>query len=241
MLLHVLLFIHVCGATIGILAGFLTIALRKGSGAHGAAGTVFFVAMVAMSTTAVYIAAFLSPVPINVVVGLLTFYLVMTGWWAGRRRTGGTSRFDVGMMVLAIATGVAGVNFGIQAKIHPDTAIPGVPVVMYFLFGTIPLLLAVSDVRMLMRGGVVGARRIGRHLWRMSLALMIATFSLYPGRPRVFPQAWRDSHMLYIPHVLLVGAVFVWLARNSRQQRAQRVRKVEVPRAEAIVGTAVRV
>lgn len=240
MLLSVLLFVHVCGATIGLLAGFLTIALRKGSGAHAAAGTVFFVAMLTMSTSAAYIAAFLKPIPINVVVSLLTFYLVITGWFAGRRRSGGTNRLDVAAMILAFATGAAGLNYGIQAILHPETATPGVPVVMYFLFGTIPVLLAISDVRMLLRGGVTGARRIGRHLWRMSLALMIATFSLYPGRPRVFPEAWRASHMLYIPHVLLVGVVLIYLVRNGRQRRAQRVRKLELSRAETIVGTAVR-
>jgi hypothetical protein len=239
MLLSVLLITHVCGATIGILSGFLAIMLRKGSGSHGAAGTVFLVSMLTMSSTAVYIASFLRPVPINVLAGGLTFYVVSTGWLAARRRSGGTNAVDVAALCLILGVAIIGFIFGVQANVNPAGATKGVPVVMYFVFASIALLLGVSDVRMLMRGGVVGARRIGRHLWRMSLGLMIATFSLYPGRPSVFPKAWRDSNLLYIPHVLLVGAVLLYLVRNKRQQRGQRAPKLEVPRAEAMAGSAV--
>src|ERR1700754_4971441 len=86
-----LLLLHICCATIGLLSGFLSMALRKGSSPHRIAGNMFFVSMLLMSSSAVYMAAFLKPNMINVIAGLLTFYLVGTGWWAGKRRDGGTS------------------------------------------------------------------------------------------------------------------------------------------------------
>ena len=55
-MLRVLLLIHVCGAVIGLLSGYLAMVLRKGSGLHRAAGTIFFPAMLIMSACAAYVA-----------------------------------------------------------------------------------------------------------------------------------------------------------------------------------------
>jgi len=40
-----LLMVHICGAIVGLLSGFMAMALRKGSGLHGAAGSVFSVSL----------------------------------------------------------------------------------------------------------------------------------------------------------------------------------------------------
>ena len=53
----------------------------------------------------------------------------------------------------------------------------GFPAAAYFIFGSVALLSAVGDIRMLLRGGVFGAHRIPRHLWRMCFALFIAAVS----------------------------------------------------------------
>ena len=81
-----LLLVHICSATVGLLSGFMAMAFRKGSNWHGAAGTVFFVSMLLMSSSGAYIAAFLKPVAINVVAATLTFYLVSTAWRAAKKR-----------------------------------------------------------------------------------------------------------------------------------------------------------
>src|SRR5688500_18597068 len=112
MLLTTLLLIHISGAVIGLLSGFLAMFLRKGSGPHGAAGTVFFVSMLGMSGTGAYIAIFLRPNALNVVVALLTFYLVSTSWRAAKNREGGTNRFDIGALLVIAGAGVFGVVSG---------------------------------------------------------------------------------------------------------------------------------
>ena len=47
--------------------------------------------------------------------------------------------------------------------------------------GSIMLLAASGDVRMLVRGGVSGTKRIARHLWRMCFGLFIASGSFFLG------------------------------------------------------------
>ena len=44
---------------------------------------------------------------------------------------------------------------------------------MYFFLGSIALLAAVGDVRMLVRGGISGTQRLMRHFWRMCFALFL--------------------------------------------------------------------
>ncbi len=50
----------------------------------------------------------------------------------------------------------------------------GVPVGMFFFLGSICLLAAAGDIRKLVSGGLFGAKRVARHLWRMCFGLFIA-------------------------------------------------------------------
>src|SRR5258708_2995774 len=52
---------------------------------------------------------------------------------------------------------------------------------MHLSMGSVALLAAAGDVRMLVRGGVLGAKRIARHLWRMCFGLFIAAGSFFLG------------------------------------------------------------
>lgn len=217
-----ILLIHICGATVGLLSGFLAMLLRKGSGLHAAAGNVFFISMLCMSSSAAYIAEFMRPNKANFLVAVLTFYLVATAWVAAQRRDGKPGLFDRAALLLVAADGVGGVIWGLQAASGPRGLKDGMPAPLYFIFGSIALLFAASDVRMLMRGGVIGAKRIARHLWRMSLALLITTFSLFPGQAKLFSAALRKSSLLYIPHLLLIGMMIFWLVRTSRAKAGPR-------------------
>lgn len=69
---------------------------------------------------------------------------------------------------------------------------------------------------MIVRGGITGGRRVARHLWRMGLALLIATMSLYPGQAKLFSKALRDTNLLFIPMLLLVASMIFWLFRVRR-------------------------
>ncbi len=214
-----ILLIHICCAMIGVISGFAAMFFRKGSGLHGAAGTVFFVSMLLMSSSGAIIAGFLRPNAVNVVASTLTFYLVSTAWMAAKRRDGKAGAFDVGALVWILAVTTTAMTFGIQAANSPLGKKDGFPPAGYFVFGTVALLHAVGDIRMLRRGGAFGAKRIARHLWRMCLALLIATASLYPGQARLFPKVWRDTNLLSLPVWILLAATIFWVVRVSRFRR----------------------
>ncbi|HVS31036.1 MAG TPA: hypothetical protein VMS98_06245 [Thermoanaerobaculia bacterium] len=214
-----LLMLHICCATAGLLSGFLAMSLRKGSGWHGAAGNVFFVSMLGMSVSAAYIAAFLKPNAINVVAASLTFYLVVTARRAARQSDGGTGILGVVALLFAMGVGAAGLAFGLEAANSPKGSKDGIPAAVYIIFGSVALLCAVSDIRMLVRGGVSGGRRIARHLVRMGLALAIATISFYPGQAKLFPGWLRETGFLFVPHILLIGSIAFWMVRVRLHKR----------------------
>jgi hypothetical protein len=220
-----LVILHVCSAAIGLLSGYSAMLFRKGSGLHGAAGAVFSVSMLSASGAGAYLAAFVHPSSGNVIGSTLTFYLVATGWVAAKRREGKPGLFDLVALLFGLGIATIAATWGLEAaKSGPKD---GYPAPFYFVFGSIALLFALSDVRMMVRGGLFGAKRIARHLLRNCFALFFATMSFYPGQAKFFPKWLRATNVLYVPAVLLVGAMLLWLYRVSVRKR--------VPRVEAIV------
>ena len=215
------LMLHICGAVVGLLSGFLSMIFRKGSGLHRAAGSVFFVSMLIMSSTAAYAAAFERPNKANLIVGLLTFYLVTTGWWAGRRKETTMGTFDKGAFFYVLAVGIAGWIYGLEAANSPTGRKDHMPAAIYFVFGSIALLCAVTDFRMLRRGSLFGPQRIARHLWRLCLALLIATMSFYPGQAKFLPQWFRENSIVFAPHLFLIGSMLYCFFRVRRRRRVR--------------------
>jgi hypothetical protein len=66
---------------------------------------------------------------------------------------------------------------------------------------------------MIARGGVFGAARIARHLWRMCAALYIAVMSFFLGQSQVFPYAVRRTGLLVVPGIVVVVLMIFWLIR----------------------------
>ncbi|MDQ6800451.1 MAG: hypothetical protein M3041_06390 [Acidobacteriota bacterium] len=237
MLYKGLLLLHIFSAVVGLMAGFMAMGLRKGSGLHAAAGNVFFVSMLSMSGIGAYMAAFIRPNNGNILGGALLFYIVATGWMAGRRTARKVGLFDLSALLVALAIGTAGVTWGFQAAISRTGLKDGYPPFMYFIFCSIALLFAAADVRMLVRGGVAGTQRLVRHLFRMSLGLLFATFSFYPGQAKLFPMWLRQTNLLLVPHVLVIGALLFWLARMSARKRVKQDTAIAVRHGDAIAAT----
>src|SRR5436853_7529223 len=80
-----LLIIHVAGALVGLVSGWTALFFRKGSRPHGAAGNVFFVSILAMCVSALFIAV-MKQQTTNILGGTLSFCLVGTGWLSVKRR-----------------------------------------------------------------------------------------------------------------------------------------------------------
>ena len=175
-----ILLVHICGGTLGLLSGTAAMSFRKGSLRHVLAGKVFVVSMLTLAAAAVYLAILKHQTP-NVVGGLLTFYLITTAWLTTRRRDGETSRFDWVALLIPLAIGIFNWVYGLKVLRGGANSVDGVPVGMMLFMGSICLLAAAGDVRMLVGGGVLGAKRIARHLWRMCFGLFIAAGSFFLG------------------------------------------------------------
>jgi hypothetical protein len=208
-----LLIFHICGALVGLLSGTAALIFRKGFRYHRAAGNVFFVSMLVMSASGAAIAAFIKPNMGNVFGGVVTFYLVATGWLTVLRKEKETGLAEFGLLLVALAAGAGGLTYGWEAA-HSATGLKeGYPPAPYIIFGCLSSLSAASDVRMLIRGGVSGPARIARHLWRMCVAFLIAALSFFLGKQQHFPQAIRGSQILNVPMILILIIMIYWLVR----------------------------
>jgi len=208
-----LLMLHICGAITGLLSGTAALIFRKGFRWHRAAGNVFFVSMLVMSASGASIAAFIKPNMGNVFGGVVTFYLVATGWLTVLRKEGETGIVEYGLLLLALAAGGGGLLFGWEAA-HSMTGLKeGYPPGPYLVFGCLSMWAAALDVRLLVRGGLSGAPRIRRHLWRMCVAFLIAALSFFLGKQQHFPVAIRGGQLLNLPMILILVVMIYWLVR----------------------------
>jgi hypothetical protein len=220
-----ILIVHICGGTLGLASGAAALSFRKGSRRHALAGRVFVVCMMTMAAGAIPL-AILKHQPGNIGGGILTFYLILTAWLTARRSDGTTSKFDWVALVIPLVLGLLILASGIQKIRTPGPPKDGVPAGMSFFLGSVLLLAAVGDVRMLLRGGVAGTARIARHLWRMCFGLFIATGSFFLGpanrplrllsavglRQPVFRTVLREEVLLFLAVLPLLFLIF-WLIR----------------------------
>ncbi|MCC5886035.1 MAG: hypothetical protein JJT88_06325 [Gammaproteobacteria bacterium] len=203
---------HLLGGVMALIAGVLALAAAKGEVLHRGSGLVFVVAMVVMAVTGGALAAFI-PERLSVVAAGLSLYLVVTALLTVRpppeddRLVHGTA--------LAVGVGVAvlGFTFGIEAIRRDDGQLDGFPALPYFVFAAVAALAAVGDIRMLRGTPLVGHRRIGRHLWRMCFALLVATASFFLGQAQVFPEPIRHFALLSVPVIAVLGVMAYWLLR----------------------------
>ena len=175
-----ILIVHICGGTLGLLSGTAAMSFRKGSPRHVLAGRIFVASMLTMGAFAAYLAIVRNQ-PNNIGGGILTVYLVGTAWLTARRKDGETSRLDWVALLIPLANGILSWMTGVKVLRSGHSSLDGVPVGMILFMGSVCLLAAAGDVRMLVRGGVFGAKRIARHLWRMCFGLFIAAGSFFFG------------------------------------------------------------
>jgi hypothetical protein len=165
---------------------------------------VFFVAMIGMCVAALPVAAVRGQA-INITAASFTLYLVATAWMAAVRRDGETGRFETIAMIggAAVAAGTLA-----YAALAAKDAAP-----FFYGFGGFAAFAAAMDLKVVLRGGVSGAARTARHLWRMSLAMLVATMAFFLGQAKFIPAAIREANLHFVPVVLVIAAMAYWLVR----------------------------
>ena len=204
--------LHITAAAVGLASGALALIFRKGSALHRRAGDWFVASMLVMAGIGAAVAPFL-PQRGSAVGGAFTLYLVVTGWMTMRRRAGAIGRFEGFALFYVAGVVAADLFFGWQAATSPSGELDGIPAAPHFIFAGVAAIAGFGDLRMIRRGGISGVQRLARHLWRMCVALFIATVSFFLGQQQVFPQALQGSPLLFIPELALLVVLVYWLIR----------------------------
>ncbi len=209
----ILRWVHISMGMTALLSGAAAMTFLKGSRLHRLSGNAFFVSMLIMAGTGVYISIFITPTMGNVMGGSMTFYLTATAWLTVWRKPRETGRLEIALAFLGLATAITGISFGIVALLSSNGRFSGYGPALYFIFGAAALLGTVLDVRMLARGGFSGTARLTRHLSRMCFAFFIATGSFFFGQAKLFPPAVRQSGVLTVLGLLPFVLLLYWAIR----------------------------
>ena len=168
-----LLPIHILAGGIGLISGYVALSAAKGGTLHRKSGMLFVCAMLTLSVTGMLISALGGVAPaINIPSALLTFYLVITSLATVRPPAAWSRPTEIAAMLMAWAVGLACfvLAFVALARGGPEAGM-AYPL---FMFGGVAVSASAGDFRMIRAGGVRGAPRLARHLWRMCFALFIA-------------------------------------------------------------------
>jgi hypothetical protein len=224
--------IHIVAGSLGVLSGAVALSAVKGGRLHRKSGTIFVYTMLGMSASGAVLASS-EPNWATVLQGVLTFYLVITGLLTVRRPPSMSRWVDVAAMSVALTVGVTHVAFGFEALSSPTGTKYGYPPPLYFVFGPLALAAAFGDIRMISAsakatadkraGGPQGARRIARHLWRMCVALFIASASFFLGQAKVIPAPIRIFPLLIVLAVFPLAFMLYWLVRIRIRARPARL------------------
>jgi len=208
----IILVIHISAGAIGLMAGAVSLFSIKGFPLHRKSGFIFFVSMLAMSSSGAFV-AFMRERPDSTIAGILTFYLVSTAWMAVRRKPMHIGNFEKIAPLFALLMAIYAINVGLAASKAELGTIRGFPAAFYFGQAGLAVLMISLDVNMIIRGGLSGAHLITRHLWRMCFAMFVATTSIFLGNPQVFPEPIRRIEILAAPVLIVVVTSIFWFVR----------------------------
>jgi hypothetical protein len=215
-----LLPIHIAAGGVAIVCGATALVVRKGGTIHRRSGLLFVYAMLVLGITAAMLGFLRSPTDSNVFGGLMVAYFVVTALTTVRPVSPWTRYINVAALTVAVGLAILDILGGVKAFNSPRGSLNGVPFQMLFFIGTIMILGAVGDVRIMLSGVLRGGPRLARHLWRMCFALFIAAGSFFSIRARVakiLPEPFTTAPMRMLPILLVFVAMFYWLWKVRRR------------------------
>jgi hypothetical protein len=212
--------LHIGGGTLGLVSGTAAVFARKGGRLHRAAGNVFFVSMLVMAVFACYLAVAMPRQIVNLFIGTFAFYLVATAWMTVQRKEGTTGVPEKIALFVAVAlcAPFAILAFQLATGMTPlfKSAVPfkGPVLIAIYGFTFVLAIAAIADARVVLAGGIAGAPRIARHLWRMCLGLTLAAGSAFTnGLPRLLPGPMHVPPMFFLPQFIPLGLLVFWMIR----------------------------
>jgi len=212
--------LHIGGGVIGLVSGSVALLARKGGWLHRRAGTIFFVSMLVMAVFAGYLAVVVPGQITNLLGGILVFYLVTTAWLTVRHREGriGVAEKIAFAVILCLFLPFAVLSLqlvtGMAILFKGAPPIGGPERIAVYVITFVVGIAAVMDMKLVIVGGIAGPARIARHLWRMLLALTMATGSAFTnGLPRLLPGPMHVTTIYFVPMLLPLGLLIFWMIR----------------------------
>ena len=211
---------HIGGGTLGLVSGTVAAFAPKGGRVHRAAGNLFFVSMLVMAIFAIYLAIVLPHQILNVFIATFATYLVATGWMTVRHREGTAGvpekiALIVGLILFApFAILSAQLALGLPPMFPAPIPFKGPLLIALYGITTVLALAAFGDANVVWAGGISGAPRIARHLWRMCLGLTLAAGSAFTnGLPRLLPPPVHVTTIFFLPQLIPIGLLIFWMIR----------------------------
>jgi uncharacterized membrane protein len=209
-----ILFLHIAGGTVALVSGAVALLAKKGGRSHRAAGLTFCASMAVMASIGAAASPFLPvPEPANVIAGIFTLYLVWSGWLSVRSKQVVAGAGEKAGLFVALTTVGMGALWAIQAAQSTSGTVHNTPPQAFYVFMIMGTLASIGDVRLIWKGQIAGAPRLSRHLWRMCVALLIASGSFFLGQQRVMPAWMRGSPWLFVPTFAPLIVMIYWLVR----------------------------
>jgi uncharacterized membrane protein len=204
-----MLTLHILAGIIVLLCALVAFTTKKGASLHRLGGNAFFISMLIVSASAIYLDMVGNEIP---VIGILVLYLVSTSWVTIKRKEGTVGLFEKIAFFAIVFVAIGFYLMGWQSMGSDVGTKNEVPAAMFFVFGSIALFAAVLDLVMLIRGGVSGKHRVARHLWRMCIPTIFAIMSVL-SQKAVIPDALKGSPLLWVPILLVFLLMIYWLIR----------------------------
>ena len=193
---------HIAAALVATAAGGAALCARKGGPLHARAGRIFLPAIFAVYGFGLaYVPFDSTPDPILSVGAIMGAYLVATSWQAARRRDGTAGSFEpaaLGVILFCLAADLLFLGLATSSPTgrfyghSPATIIPN---------ALIAALAAGFDIGFILRGRLSAKQRLARHVWRISVAMLMVTFATFAGDQvqKAMPEAIRGSMVLTLP------------------------------------------
>ncbi len=223
-ILHVLTLLafalHIGGGAIGLVSGTVAVIVRKGGRVHRKAGTVFVISMGVMAVFGCYLGFVMPDQRVNVFISIFALYLVSTSWLAIKRTGGGGGLPEkIALLVgLCLCAPFAILSFQLALGLTPlfKSAVPfkGPVLIAIYGFTSVLAIAAAGDAKVVLAGGISGASRISRHLWRMCLGLTLAAGSGFTnGFARLLPGPYHVPLGFFLPQFIPLGLLVFWMIR----------------------------
>lgn len=209
-----ILIFHIATATIGLFAGAIALFAKKGTTLHTNSGKVFTAGMVMIGTAGTTLAYMVNR-PETLIIGIIIIYLVGSATAAIKRKENETGLFEISALTLAVSTAIAAGYFGSAASNGEIQLTGRTPAGFYYFQAAFLVFCSALDIRVIIRGGVSGAQRIARHVWRMCLALLIAVTAIFLGNTHIFSDVIRNTNILFAPSIIVIVLMIYWMLRVS--------------------------